>query len=63
VINEVIGELLDHMIWQNPKENLSLAGVPIEELQNPSVEKRKSGQYLLPQLVTRLKAKQIEIIP
>jgi hypothetical protein len=52
-----------YMIWQNPKENLSLAGVPIEELQKPSIEKRNSGQYLLPQLITRLKAGQIQILP
>jgi hypothetical protein len=45
------------------KRKFIACGVPIEELQIPLVEKRKSGQYLLPQLVTRLKAKQIEIIP
>jgi hypothetical protein len=28
-----------YMIWQNPKKNLSLAGVPIEELQKLSLMK------------------------
>ena len=53
-------ELRPYMIWQNPKKNLSLAGVPIEELQNPLIEKRKSGQYLLPQLMERFRAGEIK---
>ena len=39
-----------YMIWQNPKKNLSLAGVPIEELQKLSIDERTSSQYLLTQL-------------
>jgi len=52
-----------YMIWQNPKKNLSLAGVPIEELQKLSIDERTSGQYLLTQLMTRLKEGQIQILP
>ena len=55
-------ELRPYMIWQNPKKNLSLAGVPIEELQNPLIEKRKSGQYLLPQLMERFRAGEIQLL-
>src|SRR5215203_5223740 len=51
-----------YMIWPNKKENLALAGVPIEELQKLSKEKRNSGQYLLSQLVIRLKNGQIQIL-
>jgi len=32
-------------------------------LQNLSIEKRNSGQYLLSQLIARLKAGQIQILP
>jgi len=52
-----------YMIWQNPKKNLSLAGVPIEELQKLSIDERTSSQYLLTQLMTRLKEGQIQILP
>ena len=52
-----------YMIWQNPKKNLSLAGVPIEELQKLSIDERTSSQYLLTQHMTRLKEGQIQILP
>ena len=52
-----------YMIWPNNKNNLALAGVPIEELQKFSKAKRRSGQYLLTQLITRLKDEQIQILP
>jgi len=52
-----------YMIWQNPKKNLSLAGVPVEELQKLSIDERTSSQYLLTQLMTRLKEGQIQILP
>jgi hypothetical protein len=51
------------MIWENPKKKLSLAATPIEELQKTSIDERTSGQYLLTQLITRLKDEQIQILP
>ena len=51
-----------YMIWPNNKNNLALAGVPTEELQKFSKEKRRSGQYLLSQLITRLNEGQIQIL-
>ena len=52
-----------YMIWPNNKNHLVLAGVPTEELQKFSKEKRRSGQYLITQLITRLNEKQIQILP
>ena len=51
-----------YMIWRNSTKNLSLAGVPIEELQKFPTKERTSGQYLLAQLMTRLKGGQIQIL-
>jgi hypothetical protein len=59
---EIWREIRPYMIWENNRKNLSLAGVPVKELQNPLIDKRKSGQYLLPQLLVRFRAYEIQVL-
>ena len=55
-------EIRPYMIWENQKKNLSLAGVPIEELRKTPKEKRNSGQYLLTQLNERLRDGEVKLL-